>query len=472
MGYLNNIMTTRQQQQQQHGADESAGVQETIYSSDGLPSIVLPLAPPPLPPIGGGDQDDTNNINDNNYDGGQDAIIETQSADPRAAFNVFHDNNIDLSTGPNSLYHRSRPTINDVPSPTMTSAVVWEDPRRRLFRLRAEIESLERAFATEKEEENAIDKSNSTDEAAAVTASELKSRIDALLPGEDFVSMLRGRQEALSSVIARDMDRLAAGNHDNVGVEGVEDTGSTQGGGDNDIEVGKIVYELYRECGASSKTNKGATPTSSSNTPQEMALEERLRKLELAVGSSFPSSSMTGSSSSSSSNNSVNKSILQRVEEAEQLVREVDSTAIDKLAARAKVVRADLEAAARAKSKLATSSRSVGGGSKEQQQQQKEDFKTIAELHTKMHELDGISSHLPALTSRLLELSTLHANAADFASRLEAAESALGRSESTLSSVERALTTMEGKWDENMKVVEKNVVKLDRLLSTKVDMNE
>lgn len=458
-------MTRQQQQQQQHGADESAGVQETIYSSDGLPSIVLPLAPPPLPPIGGGDQDDTN-INDGNYDG-QDAIIETQSADPRAAFSVFYDNNIDLSTGPNSLYHRSRPTINDVPSP-MTSAVVWEDPRRRLFRLRAEIESLERAFATEKEE-NAIDKRNSTDEAAAVTASELKSRIDALLPGEDFVSMIRGRQEALSSVIARDMDRLAAGNHDYVGVEGVEDTGSTQGGGDND-GVGKIVYELYRECGGSSKTNIGATPTSSSNTPQEMALEERLRKLELAVGSYFPSSSMTGSSSSN--NNNVNKSILQRVEEAEQLVREVDSTAIDKLAARAKVVRADLEAAARAKSKLATSSRSVGGGSKEQQQQQKEDFKTIAELHTKMHELDGISSHLPALTSRLLELSTLHANAADFASRLEAAESALGRSESTLSSVERALTTMEGKWDENIKVVEKNVVKLDRLLSTKVDMNE
>jgi hypothetical protein len=471
-------MTMRQQQQQQHGADESAGVQETIYSSDGLPSIVLPLAPPPLPPIGVGDQDDdTKNINDgSNYDDvGRDAmIIETHSADPRAAFNVFRDNDVDLSTGPNSPYHRSpRPTINDVPSSTMTCAV-WEDPRRRLFRLRAEIESLEHAFATEKKEEvNAIDKSNSADEAAAVTASELKSRIDALLPGEDFVSMLRGRQEALSSVIARDMDRLAAGNHDNVGVEGVEDTGSTQGGGDNNDGVGKIVYELYRECGGSSKTNKGATPTSSSNAPQEIALEERLRKLELAVGSSFPSSSMTGSSSSSSSsNNNVNKSILQRVEEAEQLVREVDSTAIDKLAARAKVVRADLEAAARAKSKLATSSRSVGGGSKEQQQQQKEDFKTIAELHTKMHELDGISSHLPALTSRLLELSTLHANAADFASRLEAAESALRRSESTLSSVERALTTMEGKWDENMKVVEKNVVKLDRLLSTKVDMNE
>lgn len=440
----------------QHGADESAGVQETIYSSDGLPSIVLPLPPPPLPPIGGvgGGQDDTNAKNDNNEDGGQDAIIETQSAtDPRAAFNVFYNNNnnLDFSTGPNSLY-RTRPT-NDVPS-SMTTA--WEDPRRRLFRLRAEIESLEHAFAIEKEENTLLDNNNddhADQAAAAVTASELKSRIHALLPGEDFASMLRGRQEALSSVIARDMDRLAAV-HDNK-FEGVE---KGKGEGDND-GVGKIVYELYKECGGGGGKNIKAVAES------EMALEERLRKLELAVGSSFPSSTMIGSSISS---NDVNKSILQRIEEAEQLVREVDSSAIDKLAARAKVVRADLEAAARAKSKLSTLSRSVGG-SKEHQQQQKEDFKTIAELHTKMHELDGISSHLPALTSRLLELSTLHANAADFASRLEAAESALSRSESTLTSVERALTIMEGQWDENMKVVEKNVLKLDRLLTTKVD---
>jgi hypothetical protein len=458
-------MTTRQQQQP-HGADESAGVQETIYSSDGLPSIVLPLPPPPLPPIGGTTgQDD--NTNDDNEDG-RDAILENQSTDPRAAFNVFHNNNIDfLSTGPNSLY-RTRPTNDGLPS---SLTLGWEDPRRRLFRLRAEIESLEHAFAaTTEKDENALLLDNNND---AVTALELKSRIDALLPGEDFVSMLRGRQEALSSVIARDMDRLSAIHDDNVGVEveeGGEDTVLTQGGGDNNNDgVGKIVYELYKECGGGGGKNIKAVAAS------DMALEERLRKLELTVGSSFPSSSsMTGSSSSSSSsssnnNTNVNKSILQRIEEAEQLVREVDSTAIDKLAARAKVVRADLEAAARAKSKLSTSSRSVGGGGKEQQQQQKEDFKTIAELHTKMHELDGISAHLPALTSRLLELSTLHANAADFANRLEAAESALVRSELTLSSVERALTMMEGKWDENMKVVEKNVDKLDRLLSTEVD---
>jgi hypothetical protein len=454
-------MTTRQQQQQSHGADESAGVQETIYSSDGLPSIVLPLPPPPLPPIGGISGQDDNNTNHANEDDGRSAVLENQSTDPRAAFNVFFNNNIDyfLSTGPNSLYNRTRPT-NDVPS---SLTLGWEDPRRRLFRLRAEIESLEHAFAaatTEKDEDEAT-----ADD--AVTASELKSRIDALLPGEDFVSMLRGRQEALSSVIARDMDRLSD-IHDNVGVkEGGEDTVLTQGGGDNNNDgVGKIVYELYKECGGGGSKNIKAVAAS------EMVLEERLRKLELAVGSSYPSSTMTGSSSSSSSssnNTNVTKSILQRIEEAEQLVREVDSTTIDKLAARAKVVRADLEAAARAKSKLSSSSRSVGGGSKEQQQQQKENFKTIAELHTKMHELDGISAHLPALTSRLLELSTLHANAADFANRLEAAESALVRSESTLSSVERALTTMEGKWDENMKVVEKNVDKLDRLLSKKVD---
>ena len=280
-------MTTRQQQQP-HGADESAGVQETIYSSDGLPSIVLPLPPPPLPPIGGISGQDDNNTNHANEDDGRSAVLENQSTDPRAAFNVFFNNNIDfLSTGPNSLYNRTRPT-NDVPS---SLTLGWEDPRRRLFRLRAEIESLEHAFAaatTEKDE----DEATAADD--AVTASELKSRIDALLPGEDFVSMLRGRQEALSSVIARDMDRLSD-IHDNVGVkEGGEDTVLTQGGGDNNNDgVGKIVYELYKECGGGGSKNIKAVAAS------EMVLEERVRKLELAVGAAYPSSTLTGSRSSS-----------------------------------------------------------------------------------------------------------------------------------------------------------------------------
>jgi hypothetical protein len=42
-----------------------------------------------------------------------------------------------------------------------------------------------------------------------------------------------------------------------------------------------------------------------------------------------------------------------------------------------------------------------------------------------MLKLNGVSAHLPALTSQLLELLMLHSNAAEFEMRLGAAETTL-----------------------------------------------
>jgi hypothetical protein len=169
-------------------------------------------------------------------------------------------------------------------------------------------------------------------------------------------------------------------------------------------------------------------------------------------------------------------SILERIDAAERLVGEVDTSAIDRITARAKVVRADLEAAARARSKLLSllsslSVRGMGEGmqqqhqQQQQQQQQQADAKTISELHASMIELDGISAHLPALALLLVDLSTLHANAADFNARLRAAEGAASRMESTLTSVEGALLRMEVGWRENMIIVERNVDRLNGLVN-------
>jgi hypothetical protein len=60
-----------------------------------------------------------------------------------------------------------------------------------------------------------------------------------------------------------------------------------------------------------------------------------------------------------------------------------------------------------------------------------------------MLKLNSVLAHLPALASRLLELSMLHLNAAEFEMRLGAAETTLSQSESTLAGVERALTRMD-----------------------------
>ncbi|KAL3812050.1 hypothetical protein ACHAXA_010022 [Cyclostephanos tholiformis] len=424
-----------------HTADESGGIREIVFASDGLPSLVIPLPPPPLPPLVGHD-----------YDGGgddvdaADAIVESNASDPRAAFDVF--DNVGESSFAVANIARERP-------PASTNATTtWEDPRRRLFRLRSEVEELERSLLHDQDGAGVVDCS------LAVAASELKSRLYALMRSsgageEGLAAMLLGRQADLTSVIARDMERLA--------VAATATSDITDGGGEvtssssstSTSMGGKIVYELYRD--ASSK---------SAAVPREAALEERLRKLELVVGSS----SMTTAGGGEMSGGRSNESILERIDRAERLVREVDESAVEKLAARAKVVRADLEAAARARSKLSSSGpsfRSSGGGGGGGTQQQQHDARTITELHAAMIELDGLSAHLPALASRLLELSVLHANASDFNNRLCAAEDALSRSESTLASVEDALTRMEGGWKENIKIVERNVDRLDGLVNSK-----
>jgi chromosome segregation ATPase len=120
-------------------------------------------------------------------------------------------------------------------------------------------------------------------------------------------------------------------------------------------------------------------------------------------------------------------------------------------------VSSDLEAAARAKTKLSSNNAS----------QAKEDSQTITSLHNQLVELEGISAYLPALTSRLSDLSNLHSNAAEFGSRLDAAEETLTRSEALLANVEEALTKLERGWKENMEAVERNVKKLDELVARK-----
>ena len=122
------------------------------------------------------------------------------------------------------------------------------------------------------------------------------------------------------------------------------------------------------------------------------------------------------------------------------------------------ISRSDLEAAARAKSKLSSNNNASLA---------KEDAQTITSLHNQLLELEGISAYLPALTSRLTELSDLHSNAAEFGSRMDAAEETLTRSEGLLASVEEALGKMEGGWKENMEAVERSVNKLDELVARK-----
>jgi len=112
---------------------------------------------------------------------------------------------------------------------------------------------------------------------------------------------------------------------------------------------------------------------------------------------------------------------------------------------------ADLEAAAKARSKLSSSLSSLPA----------EDVAAISALHDQLIDLEGVSSHLPAIVSRLGELSELHSQAADFSTRLSAVEGAANETERLLRGVEEAIEGVEGGWKSNLEAIERSVAKID-----------
>ena len=450
----------------EHSADEAGG--EAIFTSDGLPSLSAPLPPPSsnssnVVGIGTSAAADTDNndiANNNN-----DAIISVEAVDQRVAFDTFQD----AGTGWMGLSHPTKNNVTSVgPSGSGSSGVVgWEDPRRKLFQLKSEIDLLEKTLLEQQKRqvEEEDDESGENEELRSATL-ELKSKLTSLglVNDASLSNMLRDRQVDLSMLITKDIEKFNTNTANDGGgnlskdLENLSIKGEVgkEGDGDATTKMGnKIVYELYRD----TTTTTTVKSTTSSSSSREVMLEERLRKLELALGSSAGAGVGVDGSS--------DKSIMERIEEAEKLTQQVDIQSMDKLAAKAKVIRADLEAAARAKTKLSSKSSSSNAAATASGQQQKEDAQMISRLHTQLLEFEGISSYLPQLTIRLVELSNLHASASNFASRLTAAETAVNRCEGMLVNVEGTLNTMEEGWKSNMDVIERNVRRLDELLANK-----
>jgi uncharacterized phage infection (PIP) family protein YhgE len=179
-----------------------------------------------------------------------------------------------------------------------------------------------------------------------------------------------------------------------------------------------VVYELY---------GNASNPTTT--------VEDRLVRLERAVGSQSSGS----------------KTLLQRLEEMESLVKTVDAATLEQTATKAKVIRADLEAASKARNKLAATYK-------------KEDSKMIQELHTQLMELEGMSQYLPALVERLQQLASLHVQAGTFSSRLEALETSANQLSSSVSSVEGTMEQLASNLTQNLKTMESNLQALDERL--------
>mmetsp|Transcript_28197 Transcript_28197/g.46706 ORF Transcript_28197/g.46706 Transcript_28197/m.46706 type:complete len:312 (-) Transcript_28197:126-1061(-) len=186
---------------------------------------------------------------------------------------------------------------------------------------------------------------------------------------------------------------------------------------DDKVEGMGVVYELY-----------GGTVSSSGTT------EERLLKLEQVIG---------GSASTP---------LLTRLEAIEHKMKRVNNKALEDASTRAKVIRSDLEAASKARSKLSSSTSSA-------------DNKTIAELHAQLIQLEGISEHLPALTHRLQQLAHLHVNGANVSSRLTESEASLTTVQGSLNNLGSSMEKVEQGMIESIKTMDSNLKKLEDKLS-------
>lgn len=384
------------------GDSPDAAGGEAVFSSDGLPP--LPAPPPPIPmPDRSGPQDDG---------------IDLGAVSPDRAFEVF--------SGRVYLNNERVRTGRGAPPAASSSAgrgVAAESPLVRLARLSAEVKELEAELATSSpippDAAAGAGVELEPDELTRL-ARDLSSRLNvaackAGIAGGDAAAAVRGRNTQLTVLVRKELERIAE-----------EEKGK---GDSSPSEKGGVVYELYSG-GASSVIGERTAPS-------DTALEERLLRIENAIGSS--SSSGGG------------KTVLQRLEEAEKSASAADDKKLEKAAARAKVIRADLEAAAKARSKLSSSLSSLPA----------EDAAAISALHEQLLDLEGVSAHLPAIVSRLGELSELHTQAADFSTRLSAVEGATDETERLLRGVEEAIERVESGWKSNLEAVERSVAKID-----------
>lgn len=173
--------------------------------------------------------------------------------------------------------------------------------------------------------------------------------------------------------------------------------------------------------------------TSSSLGVGSPELEVRINRLEKMLGSSSLSVG----------------SLLDRLEKLEGLQSKLDDKKIDLLQRRVKVIRQDLEAAAKARNKLASSTASS------------EDSKTIAALYDQLQQLQGLSQHLPILTARLEALAHQHVDVATRAARFHSVEQIASSLQNHVQSMETAMTAVDASMQQNASAMLENIAALE-----------
>ncbi len=324
-------------------------------------------------------------------DSSSEAVLSSEQMSPQAAFEIFQGKVYSVSVPASSSAFSSAP------------AKPSSSPLERLARLQQEVAELEAELQT-----TAADSGRAFDEQVVQMATDLKNRL--VTASSAHVT----EQDELTRMIRKQLDEVQGGQ---------SATKTTDAG-----ETG-LVYELY---------GNSTNPTTT--------LEERLLNLERLLGNPQQQHPSSGTSAAQY------KSLLHRLEDMEALVATVDSATLEKTSTKAKVIRADLEAASKARNKLTATYK-------------KEDSKMIQQLYQQMIDLEGLGSYLPSLVERLQQLSTLHQQASTFGTRLLELERGATQVEASVCQLEEGMGTLQTTIAQNITAMESNMKKLDEKLS-------
>jgi hypothetical protein len=413
----------------EHAADQAGG--EVVYASDGPADGVAPAALPMRFPIrhhhhssnaGDGGGDDVDTVLD---DGSQTTAAQ--------AFEVFS----------GKLYHPGMVVVQGKGKGTATNSSSSstrlrnqnETPLERLGRLQLELAELEEQTGGNDNDSMMIDKEDWNR-----TVSDLQTRLQSTQQKYSWSS----QQEQLNTALERAVQQ---GEGEGGATTGATPSTPVRGGAGSPPKT--PVSSLQRassslqkaaqdgaKTGASTPASTTAVKTASAAQP---SLDERMRRLELAVGSNSTSASASSSSSWS-----------ERLRLMEQAVGKLDSKQLDTAVSRSKVIRQDLEAASKARNKLLTNSRSQGA-----------DAATIQTLHTAYTDLQGMARYLSPLAVRLSVLARQHQDQATQGARLVAAEETVLTMQQQLTSVEAAVQQLQEGWKVNAAAMETNIKALD-----------
>ena len=201
-----------------------------------------------------------------------------------------------------------------------------------------------------------------------------------------------------------------------------------------------LTSSIYASVNALNDTSSVSMKPATAMPFNDGQIHNRINRLEIMLGGKLGASGDQ-------------ESLMTRVQALETLLSKLDDKKLDLLQKRTKVIRQDLEAAAKARNKLSSSS---GGGTSSS-----EDSKTIATLYDGLQSLNGMAEHIPILSSRLQALALQHADTATRTIRFKAIEQVASDLSKQVQSIETSLSSLDESIKANATLMQANVQELE-----------